>query len=321
MGVHANAKLGPAGRRELVRLIREGLTGRQAAACLSVAPATAHRWSVREQQATARERASGAWAMDRSSRPRRSPRRTPVEVEQRVCAVRKRTGWGPRLIAGEIGLAHSTVHAVLRRYGCSRAPRQPRTEFVRYEWPCPGDLLHMDVKRYPRFRRPGHAVTGDRRDKRQRSNPLGHDYFHAIVDDHSRLVYGELLADEKAATVVAFVTRALDWFAGHGITARRVMTDGAMTYRCNRALHELFAQHAIRHIITPPYTPRWNGKVERFHQTMEREWAKGLRYRNSTARNRALPHWLKHYNQRRPHSSLGGQPPISRAHNLPEQDN
>jgi transposase InsO family protein len=170
------------------------------------------------------------------------------------------------------------------------------------------------------FGDPAHAVTGDRRDKRQRSNPLGHDYFHAIVDDHSRLVYGELLADEKAATVVAFVTRALDWFAGHGITARRVMTDGAMTYRCNRALHELFAQHAIRHIITPPYTPRWNGKVERFHQTMEREWAKGLRYRNSTARNRALPHWLKHYNQRRPHSSLGGRPPISRAHNLPRQD-
>jgi transposase InsO family protein len=225
------------------------------------------------------------------------------------------------LIAGELGLAHSTVYAVLRRHGRSRAPRQPRAQFVRYEWPCPGDLLHMDVKRYPRFRRPGHAVTGDRRAARlSRCNPLGHDYFHAIVDDYSRLVYGELLADEKATTVVAFVTRALAWFAGHDITVRRVMTDGAMTYRRNLALRDLFAQREIRHIITPPYTPRWNGKVERFHQTMEREWAKGMRYRNSTARNRALPHWLKHYNQRRPHSSLGGQPPISRAHNLPGQD-
>jgi transposase InsO family protein len=178
----------------------------------------------------------------------------------------------------------------------------------------------MDVKRYPRFRRPGHAVTGDRRDKRQRSNPLGHDCFHAVVDDHSRLAYGELLADERAATVTAFTDRALAWFAARGITVRRLMTDGALTYRNNRALRELLAQRGIHHIITPPYTPRWNGKVERFHQTMEREWAKGLRYRNSTARNRALPHWLAHYNERRPHSSLAGRPPISRATNLPGHD-
>jgi transposase InsO family protein len=224
------------------------------------------------------------------------------------------------LIAGETGMAHSTVHAILRRHGCSRVPRKPRASYKRYEWPCPGDLLHMDVKRYPRFRRPGHAVTGDRRDKRQRDNPLGHDYFHAIVDDHSRLAYGELLADEKAPTVTAFMQRAIDWFAGHDITVGRLMTDGAMSYRRNRSLRELLDAQGIRHIVTPPYTPRWNGKVERFHQTMEREWAKGLRYRNSTARNRALPHWLEHYNQRRPHSSLGGQPPISRAHNLPRQD-
>ena len=179
----------------------------------------------------------------------------------------------------------------------------------------------MDVKRYPRFRLPGHAVTGDRRTTfKDKVNPLGHDYFHAIVDDHSRLAYGELLTDERAATTTAFVARALAWFADHGITARRLMTDGAWNYTRNLALRDLLTQHEIRHIVTPPYTPRWNGKVERFHQTMEREWAKGLRYRNSTARNRALPHWLKHYNQRRPHSSLGGQPPISRAHNLPRQD-
>jgi transposase InsO family protein len=225
------------------------------------------------------------------------------------------------LLAGETGVAPATVHAILRRHGRSRAPRPARGAFVRYEWPCPGDLLHMDVKRYPRFRRPGHAVTGDRRTTRKNKiKALGHDYFHALVDDHSRLAYGELLADEKAATTTAFVDRALAWFAGHGISAQRVMTDGAWNYTHNAALRELLAQRGIRHIVTPPYTPRWNGKVERFHQTMEREWAKGLRYRNSTARNRALPHWLRHYNQRRPHSSLGGQPPISRAHNLPRQD-
>ena len=319
---HRNARLGPAGRRELVRLMIDlGMPERQAAACLSVSPCTAHRWKRRWLSASDHERSSGRWALDRSSRPHRSPTRTPAEIEASVCAGRERTGWGPRLIAGTTGVAHSTVHAILRRHGCSRAPRRPREDVVRYEWPCPGDLLHMDVKRYPRFRRPGHAVTGDRRATfLQRTNPLGHDYFHAVVDDHSRLAYGELLADERAATVTAFTTRALVWFASHGITTRRLMTDGAMSYRRNRSLRELLAAQGIRHIVTPPYTPRWNGKVERFHQTMQREWAKGLRYRNSTARNRALPHWLRHYNERRPHSSLGGQPPISRAHNLPGQD-
>ena len=319
---HANARLGPAGRRELVHLMIDmNWPERRAAECLFVSPATAHRWKRRWLSASAQQRRSGAWARDRSSRPHRSPARTAPVIEAAVLAARERTGWGPRLIAGETGVAHSTVHAILKRHGRSRTPRPPREAFQRYEWPCPGDLLHMDVKRYPRFRRPGHAVTGDRRSSwLQRSNPLGHDYFHAVVDDHSRLVYGELLGDEKAVTVTAFTERALAWFAAHAITTRRVMTDGAMSYRRNRSLHELLAAHGIRHIITPPYTPRWNGKVERFHQTMEREWAKGLRYRNSTARNRALRHWLRHYNQRRPHSSLGGQPPISRAHNLSGQD-
>ena len=179
----------------------------------------------------------------------------------------------------------------------------------------------MDVKRYPRFLRPGHAVTGDRtRTHADKVAKLGDDYFHAVVDDHSRLAYGELLGDERAGTVTAFVERALAWFAGHGITTRRLMTDGAWSYTHNRSLAALLSDREIRHIVTPPYTPRWNGKVERFHQTMEREWAKGLRYRNHHARNQALPHWLQHYNERRPHSSLGGRPPISRAHNLSGQD-
>ncbi|MBV9838749.1 MAG: IS481 family transposase [Solirubrobacterales bacterium] len=297
------------------------MSEREAAASLSVAPGTAHKWKARYLGASEAERASGVWALDRSSRPHRSPRRTSAEVEARVCEARERTGWGPRLIAGETGVAHSTVHAILRRHGRSRIPRAPKAKFVRYEWPCPGDLLHMDVKRYPRFRRPGHAATGDRRVTfKNKINRLGHDYFHAVVDDHSRLAYGELLADEKADTVTGFLERALAWFAEREITPRRLMTDGAWSYTRNRTLRELLTQHEIRHIVTPAYTPRWNGKVERFHQTMEREWAKGVRYRNSTARNRALPHWLRYYNERRPHSSLSGQPPISRARNLSGQD-
>lgn len=322
MGQHARGRLGPAGRCELVRLMLVvGVSEREAAASLSVAPATAHKWKARWQAACEEERASGRWALDRSSRPHRSPRRSSAEIEARVCEARERTGWGPRLIAGETGVAHSTVHAILRRHGRSRAPRTAKSRFVRYEWPCPGDLLHMDVKRYPRFRRPGHAVTGDRsKSSKEWADQLGHDYFHAILDDHSRLAYGELLANEKAQTVTEFMHRALAWFSAQGITCRRLMTDGAWAYTRNRDLRILLDQHAIRHIVTPPYTPRWNGKVERFHQTMEREWAKGVRYRNSTARNQALPHWLRYYNQRRPHSSLGNRPPISRAHNLSGQD-
>jgi transposase InsO family protein len=236
-------------------------------------------------------------------------------VEELVLIDRARTGHGPRLIAGRTGVAHSTVWAILKRHGRSRV-RAERRESVRYEWPCPGDLVH-DVKRYPRFRRPGHAVTGDRhKTAAEKRNALGHDYFHAMVDDHSRLAYGEPLGDEKADTVVAFFERAPADFAHRGIQIHRVMTDRAWSYTHNRSLHELFAAHQIRHIVTPPYTPRWNGKVERFHQTMEREWAKGLRYRNSSARNQALPHWLNYYNERRPHSSVGARPPISRAHNL-----
>jgi transposase InsO family protein len=322
MGQHLRGKLGPAGRIELVRLMRvDGLSERAAAATLSVAPSTAHHWSVRERQADGAQRACGAWALDRSSRPRRCPRRTPPDVERRVCEARRRTGWGPRLLAGETGVAHSTISAILTRHGCSRAPRADRGAVVRYEWPCPGDLLHMDVKRYPRFVRPGHAVTGDRtRTTFETTHPLGHDFFHALVDDHSRLAYGELLDNERAATVTAFVERALAWFAAHGITARRVMTDGAWSYTHNRGLRELLTDRGIRHIVTPPYTPRWNGKVERFHQTMEREWAKGVRYRTSAARNQALPHWIAYYNERRPHSALGGHPPISRARNVSRQD-
>jgi transposase InsO family protein len=320
---HVNARLGPAGRSELVQLmIIGGMPERRAAARLCVSPCTAHKWKRRWLTASESERRSGQWALDRSSRPHRSPRRTGGAVQARVLAERERTGWGPRLIAGQTGIAHSTVHAILKRHGCSRPPRPPRERYQPYEWPCPGDLLHMDVKRYPRFYRPGPEFGGGIRHRTSadvHARP-GWEFFHAIVDDHSRLAYGELLADERAPTVTAFTERALAWLAGHGITARRLMTDGAFSYTHNRGLRQLLTERGIRHILTPPYTPRWNGKVERFHQTMDREWARGQRYRNSNARNQALPHWLRHYNQRRPHSSLGGRPPISRAHNLPGHD-
>ncbi len=230
MGQHLRAKLGPAGRVELARLqVDEGSTEGAAAAALSVAPGTARRWKLRRLGATDIELVSGAWALGRSSRPRSCPSQTPADVERRVCAARERTGWGPRLLVSETGVAHSTISAILRRHGCSRALRPARQDAHRYEWPCPGDLMHIDVKRYPRFAREGHAVTGDRtRTAAQKRNPLGHDFFDAVVDDHSRLAYGELLDDERAATTTAFFERALAWFAGHGIQTRRVMTDGRL---------------------------------------------------------------------------------------------
>jgi transposase InsO family protein len=320
MCLHANAKLGLAGRRGLVAAVEGGLSLRAAAAVFNVSPATAHRWWHRWLEAGEEARRSLSCLRDRSSRPRRSPRQLPAELAERICACRRETGWGPRLVAGATGFAHSTVWKVLKRAGISRPPRPEREPANSYEWPCPGDLLHMDTSRYARFLRPGHRVTGDRSQQSRRwmrpETRIGYDYAHAIVDDHTRLAYVELHHDEKAATVTAFVTRALAFFEQHGIVTKRLMTDNGFSYVKNRSLRELLAREGIAHLTTEPYRPRTNGKVERFHQTMGREWAYGLAYRTSTHRAAALPHWLNHYNRTRPHSSLGDRPPISRVHNV-----
>jgi transposase InsO family protein len=193
------------------------------------------------------------------------------------------------LLTVRTGHPHSTISKVLTRNGLSRPARRGREPERRYEWPCPGDLVHVDVTLYGRFERPGHAVTGDRRrtaaEKRAR---VGYDYAHAIVDDHSRLAYAELLADERAGTVTGFVERALQAFAARGIEPKRLMTDNAWAYTKNRSLHQLLERRGIRQLTTKPHRPRTNGKVERFHQTMAREWAYGLRYRSSKHRAAAL---------------------------------
>jgi hypothetical protein len=228
MGQHLRGKLGPAGRVELAHLqVDRGWSERAAAAALSVSPGTARRWKQRRLSATAAELASGRWALDRSSRPHRSPARTCAQIERRVCAERERSGHGPRLIAGRLGVAHSTVHAILRRHGLSRIPKAAREAVVRFEWPCPGDLLQMDTKRLARFTRPGHRMTGirDRTGAEKRAR-VGWEWVHSIIDDHSRIAYSELHRDEKADTVVAFTERALAFFAQFGIQPQRVQTDG-----------------------------------------------------------------------------------------------
>jgi transposase len=225
MYLHANAKLGLAGRLALAGAIDEGLSLKAAAAAFSVSPATAHRWWHRWLDGGRRPEA----LLDRSSRPHRSPRLLARELQERICDCRRKTGWGPRLVAGATGIGHSTVWKVLRRHGLSRRAAAVKEPANSYEWPCPGDLLHMDVSRYARFLRPGHRVTGDRSQSlrgRSKRTVIGYDFAHAIVDDHSRLAYVELHDDEKAATVTGFVERALAFFAEHGIVAKRLMTDG-----------------------------------------------------------------------------------------------
>ena len=283
----------------------------QAAAWANVSKSTVWEWVRRWRAASPAERQSLACLTERSSRPRRSPRRVPVEEAARICELRERTGWSPRRLADEpaIGRSHSTVHRVLQRAGVSRRPRPARPVVVRYQWPCPGQLLHMDVKRLGKFEQPGHAITGDRA---RRSRRAGWEYVHSIVDDHSRLAYSEIHDAETAPTVTAFTERALDCFLDHGIVAERLMTDNAFAYIHNRGLRELLHRRALRHLRIRPYTPRTNGKVERYQQTLQREWAYALEYASSQARRDSLPHWVRHYNERRTHSALGNRPPLAR---------
>jgi transposase InsO family protein len=321
MQIHGRAKLGPAGRLALTQAVMDGMTLKHAAACFNVSPATAHRWWHRRRAASVEELRAGSWLLDRSSRPHRSPGLLDASAQERICEARRHTGWGPRLVAGVTGHPHSTVWKVLHRHGLSRRPRQPREEARRYEWPCPGDLLHMDTKRYARFERPGHARTGVRdKTSAEKRTPWGYEFAHAIVDDHTRLTYVELLSDERAATVTAFTARALAWFEVRGISAKRVMTDNAWSYTRNSSLRELFMAKSIRHVTIKPHRPQTNGKVERFHQTMAREWAYGVTYRSHHHRDRALPHWLRYYNERRRHTGIANRPPISRVHNLRGQN-
>jgi transposase InsO family protein len=321
MGLHRNARLGLAGRRALVADVEAGCSCREAARRRGVSPTTACKWWRRWSEATLERRRSLACLADRSSRPHRCPRLLPAAEQERICAFRRRTGWGPRLIAGETGHAHATVSRALRRAGISRPPKQPREQSRRYEWPCPGDLLHIDSKRFVRFTRPGHAVTGDRhRTGAEKRLRVGYEWVHSLVDDHSRLAYSELHTDERAATVTAFVERGLAFYAAHGIELKRLISDNAFAYVRNRSLRQLLTSHQIRHLRIPPRRPQVNGKVERYQQTLKREWALGQIYRSSDHRARALSHWLTYYNERRPHSSLGGRSPISRVHNVPRQD-
>jgi transposase InsO family protein len=268
------------------------------------------------------DRATSAWWRDRSSRPRSSPRRLSAAQEEPILRARRETNLGPGRLAGIVRRARSTVWKVLHRHGLSRRRRGARQTYRRYEWSRPGALLHVDMAELPRFREPGHAVTGDRSNTGYRNrHPLGLVYLHCVVDDRSRYAYVEQHQAKDGATTAAVLARAIEHFRELGLEPpQAVMTDNAYAYTKSRAFAAVLAADSARQIVIPPYTPRWNGKVERFIQTLKSEWARAHVWPSSSERSRALRSFIRYYNRRRPHSSLGHQPPISRVHNLRGQD-
>jgi transposase InsO family protein len=320
MDIHAKAALGPAGRLTLVQLIESGMSQRAAAAALCVSPATANRWWHRHQTASSEEITTGSWLRDRSSCPHRQPRRLSPAQEAPILRARRETGLGPGRLAGICRRARSTIWKVLHRNGLSRRPRTPRETTRRYEWSRPGALLHVDTTRLPRFVSPGHRVLGRSTESRSARPELGYAFLHGCVDDHSRYAYVEEHRDELGATAAGFMRRAIEHFQALGLEPpQAVMSDNGSCYRSN-AFRAALERVGARQIFTPPYTPRWNGKVERFFQTLKREWAHAHIWPSSAHRSRALPSFLRYYNRRRPHSSLGDRPPVSRVHNVRGQD-
>jgi transposase InsO family protein len=318
MRCHANARLSPIGRRLLVdRIERESWTVRAAAESVGISERTARKW-------LARWRAEGpAGLVDRSSAPRVVANRTDPRTVAAICALRRLRFSGPEL-ADLLGLPSSTVSAVLKRCGMGKLGRLGLMPAERYERDRPGELLHIDVKKLGRIQGgAGKRVTGagnhyvgsftDRDGKRRRV--VGWDFVHIAIDDATRLAYAEVLSDEKAATAVGFLRRATAFYARHGITIERVLTDNGSPYRST--IHALACRAlGIRHLRTRPRRPQTNGKAERFIRTMQAGWAYGAIYASSRERTAALDGWLWHYNHRRRHQALGRATPITRLNNL-----
>jgi len=314
-------KLGVAGRLQLVRLMESGCSFRAAADESAVSVATAHRWWRRWVEASDAERASRACLRARPPVPKSCPWALGVEAEQRILAARARTNLGPARLAGLVGYRRSTIWKVLRRHGCSQLRRSaPRQSSRRFEWAQPGALLHIDTMQLPKFERPGHWATGGQRANELRSRGAGTTYVISVIDDHSRLAYCELHAAENRRTTTATLARAAAWMTEQGCgPVEAVMSDNHKAYTSHR-FQDLLCELGARHITTPPYTPRWNGKVERFHRTLNDEWARTRVWPTSHQRDRALASFLRYYNRRRPHTSLGDRPPISRVHQDRGQD-
>ncbi|MGH8125090.1 MAG: IS481 family transposase [Rhodanobacteraceae bacterium] len=303
MNVHKGARLSPFSRALLVkRIVEHGLRVEEAAQAAGVSERTAYKWLRRF-----REEGVGG-LVDRSSRPHACPHATP---ELRVAEVieRRHTRQTYRMIAQAVDMAPSTVGRLLHRAGLNRlAALEPAAPIRRYEHDAPGDLLHLDIKKLGRFRQPGHRVTGDRKID---SAGAGWEYVHIAIDDHSRVAFSSIEPDEKAASASKALLKAVRYYRGLGIRFARVLTDNGACYR-SRRFARLLRRLGLKHRTTRPYTPRTNGKAERFIQTALREWAYARSYQTSDQRAAHLLHWLHYYNWHRQHASLDYRPPISR---------
>ncbi|MBG6095018.1 transposase InsO family protein [Nocardioides luteus] len=275
---------------------------------------------------------------DRSSRPHSSPTKTAPVVVRRIVRLRWRHRLGPVQIAGRLGMQASTVHAVLVRCRISRLSHIDRVTgepIRRYEHPHPGSLIHVDVTKFGNIPDGGgHRFIGRQQSKAnaqstaRRTGERGHDYrprigtafVHTVIDDHSRMAYAEICTDEKAATAIAVLQRAVAWFADHGVNVERVLSDNGSAYR-SYAWRNACTELGIKHKRTRPYRPQTNGKIERFHRTLADGWAYARLYESTEQRNTALPGWLHFYNHHRAHSAIGGQPPITQLTNLPGHHN
>jgi transposase InsO family protein len=302
---HRNAKLSFQARKLLVDRVREdGWTVADAADAAGCSERTAYKWLARF------DLEGEAGLEDRSSAPKTSPTRLAHGLVDAIERLRRQNRWsGPR-IAEQLTVALSTVTLVLVRLGLNRLSKiEPPEPPNRYERRHPGELVHIDTKKLGRFKRPGHRVTGDRRSRNRRA---GWEHVHVCVDDHSRLAFVEIRATDDADDCAAFLEAAVAFYATHGIRVRRVMTDNALAYRRSTAWRRTCRRLRIKHIRTQPYRPRTNGKAERFIRIVLTEWAYARPYPSSIKRRAALNPWIDFYNHRRPHGSLGRQPPISR---------
>ncbi len=303
MDIHQNARLTPRSREVVVhRVVVERQGVRAVARAFAVSEKTVRKW-------VSRFRAEGAQGLlDRSSRPHCSPRRTEQQIEEEVERLR-RLRWTCDRIAHATGLSKATVSHILQRLGLNRLKSlEPAQPVQRYEHELPGDLLHLDIKKLGRIGVVGHRITGDRR---RRAPGVGWEFLHVAIDDHSRIAFSDIQPDERGSSAPAFLKAAVKYYARLGVIIRRVLTDNGSCYR-SAEFRNTCQQLAIRQKFTRPYTPRTNGKAERFIQTALREWAYAYAYANSAQRIPELPYWLHMYNWHRPHSSLGRQAPVSR---------
>ena len=303
MNIHPCARFTPAGRALLVRRVtQEGWRAAEAAEAAGVSRRTAHKWLRRYDE----EGPEGL--LDRSSRPRSSPTQVPADWQRLVLELRRLRMTGA-VIATRLGLPRSTVARILKRAGLERLKKlDPPVPVRRYEKTRPGELVHLDIKKLGRIRGIGHRITGERQ---HRNRGIGWDFVHVCVDDYTRLAYVEVLLDEKGATAAAFLRRAAALLKAQGVTVERVMTDNGSGY-VSKDFAAAVAEIRTRHLRTRPYTPRTNGKAERFIQTLLREWAYGRPFTSSYRRRAALPAGLRRYNERRPHAGIGGAAPITR---------